>query len=101
MQRWIFSILVDLGGFEPAATWVNLPRWRQHLQLSLPHWAGATLQFVEPEFKACSIYGAVEGNSLMYCLMTLDKMNSYYDAGEKAMRSTHMHGRSPLSANNN
>lgn len=37
----------------------------------------------------------------MYCLLTLDKMNPYYDAGEKAMRSTHMHGRSPLSANNN
>jgi len=65
------------------------------------HWAGATPRFMDYEFKARTTYGNVDGANLLDWPVSLDEMEPYYDKAEKAIGSTHRHGRPPLPANNN
>ncbi|MEM7056148.1 MAG: GMC family oxidoreductase [Pseudomonadota bacterium] len=65
------------------------------------HWAGATPRFLDYEFKAATTYGDVPGANLLDWPIALSDMEPYYDAAEKAIGSTHRHGRPPLPANNN
>jgi len=65
------------------------------------HWAGATPRFMDYEFKTRTTYGNVDGANLLDWPVSLNEMEPYYDKAEKAIGSTHRHGRPPLPANNN
>jgi choline dehydrogenase-like flavoprotein len=53
------------------------------------------------EFKTRTTYGNVDGANLLDWPVSLNEMEPYYDKAEKAIGSTHRHGRPPLPANNN
>ncbi|MEM6486668.1 MAG: GMC family oxidoreductase [Pseudomonadota bacterium] len=90
------------GSWRVAKDFPGLPTWLvKAVGGTTTHWAGATPRFLDYEFQALSTYGAVEGATLMDWPITLADMAPYYDAAEKAIGSTHVHGRPPLPANNN
>ncbi|WP_339114873.1 GMC family oxidoreductase [Thioclava sp. GXIMD2076] len=90
------------GSWRVARDFPNLPAWIvKAVGGTTTHWSGATPRFKAHEFKAASTYGAVEGASLLDWPITLEEMEPYYDRAEKAMGSTHRHGRPALPANNN
>ncbi|MEL7205285.1 MAG: GMC family oxidoreductase [Pseudomonadota bacterium] len=90
------------GSWRVATDFSGLPAWLvKAVGGTTTHWAGATPRFLDYEFKARSTYGDVEGATLLDWPITLEDMAPYYDAAEKAIGSTHVHGRPPLAANNN
>ncbi|MEL6435066.1 MAG: GMC family oxidoreductase N-terminal domain-containing protein, partial [Pseudomonadota bacterium] len=90
------------GSWRVAKDFSGLPAWLvKAVGGTTTHWAGATPRFLDYEFKALSTYGAVDGATLLDWPITLDDMAPYYTAAEKAIGSTHVHGRPPLPANNN
>jgi choline dehydrogenase-like flavoprotein len=90
------------GSFRLAKDFSGLPTWLcKVVGGTTTHWAGATPRFMDHEFKAQSTYGNIDGATLLDWPITLDDMDSYYTAAEKAIGSTHLHGRPPLPANNN
>lgn len=90
------------GSWKVATDFPGIPAWVvKAVGGTTTHWAGATPRFRDYEFKALSTYGAVEGATLLDWPISLDELAPYYDRAEKAMGSTHRHGRPPLPANNN
>tara|TARA_B100000780_G_C21117529_1_gene452304 strand:- start:341 stop:1906 length:1566 start_codon:yes stop_codon:yes gene_type:complete len=90
------------GSWRVAKDFSGLPAWLvKAVGGTTTHWAGATPRFMDYEFRARSTYGNIEGASLLDWPIDLDEMAPHYDAAEKAMGSTHVHGRPPLPANNN
>ncbi|MEM9843592.1 MAG: GMC family oxidoreductase [Pseudomonadota bacterium] len=90
------------GSWRVSRDFPGLPAWLvKAVGGTTTHWAGATPRFLDYEFKAASTYGDIEGATLLDWPISLDDMAPYYDAAEKAMGSTHVHGRPPLPANNN
>ncbi|MGB3256863.1 MAG: GMC family oxidoreductase [Ornithinimicrobium sp.] len=90
------------GGWRIPQDFPNLPTWIvKAVGGTTTHWAGATPRFLEHEFRAASTYGDVQGASLLDWPITLADLAPFYDRAEKAMGSTHRHGRPPLPANNN
>jgi choline dehydrogenase-like flavoprotein len=90
------------GSWRVATDFANLPAWIvKAVGGSTTHWSGATPRFKDYEFKTKSYYGGVQGANLLDWPITLADLAPYYDAAEKAMGSTHRHGRPPLPANNN
>ena len=90
------------GSWRVAKDFPDLPAWIvKAVGGTTTHWAGATPRFKDYEFKALSTYGKLEGASLLDWPINLEEMEPYYDKAEKALGSTHRHGRPPLPANNN
>lgn len=90
------------GSFRITQNFPNLPAWIvKAVGGTTTHWSGATPRFMAHEFQALSTYGEVEGATLLDWPITLADLEPYYDRAEKAIGSTHRHGRSPLPANNN
>ncbi|WP_029090340.1 GMC family oxidoreductase [Brevibacterium album] len=90
------------GSWEIARDFPNLPAWIvKAVGGTTTHWSGATPRFKAHEFKARSAYGHIDGASLLDWPLTLEELEPYYDRAERAMGSTHRHGRPPLPANNN
>lgn len=90
------------GPYRVATDFPNLPAWIvKAVGGSTTHWSGATPRFREYEFKTRSYYGNLEGANLLDWPITLADLAPYYDAAEKAIGSTHRHGRPALPANNN
>ncbi len=90
------------GSWRISRDFPNLPAWVvKAVGGSTTHWSGATPRFMAHEFKALSTYGAVEGANLLDWPITLADLEPYYDRAEKAIGSTHRHGRPALPANNN
>lgn len=90
------------GSWRIARDFPNLPAWIvKAVGGTTTHWSGATPRFKDHEFKARSVYGRIDGANLLDWPITLDDLAPYYDRAEKAMGSTHVHGRKPLPANNN
>ena len=56
---------------------------------------------IRDRFRTRSTYGDIKGANLLDWPITLKDMEPYYDKAEKAIGSTHRHGRPPLPANNN
>jgi choline dehydrogenase-like flavoprotein len=80
----------------------SLPAWLvKAVGGTTTHWAGACPRFMDYELKTLSTYGRIEGATLLDWPITLEELAPYYDAAEKAMGVTHVHGRPPLPANNN
>ncbi|TLP80100.1 GMC family oxidoreductase [Nesterenkonia sphaerica] len=90
------------GSWRIARDFPNLPAWVVKAVGGTPtHWSGATPRFKEHEFKVRSVYGRVDDANLLDWPIGLQDLAPYYDRAEKAMGSTHLHGRPPLPANNN
>ena len=90
------------GPYRVATDFPNLPAWIvKAVGGSTTHWSGATPRFREHEFKTRTYYGDVAGANLLDWPITLAELEPYYDRAEKAIGSTHRHGRPPLPANNN
>tara|TARA_Y100001970_G_scaffold294363_1_gene451580 strand:- start:27964 stop:29529 length:1566 start_codon:yes stop_codon:yes gene_type:complete len=103
-----FNQMAWLDGRSTSGTWrvskdfPNLPAWIvKAVGGTTTHWAGATPRFLDYELKIQSTYGTMEGASLLDWPITLEELEPYYELAEKAMGSTHRHGRPPLPANNN
>ncbi|MEM9760976.1 MAG: GMC family oxidoreductase [Pseudomonadota bacterium] len=100
-MAWLDSRTTS-GSWRVAQDFSGLPTWLvKAVGGTTTHWAGATPRFLDYEFKALTTYGAVEGATLLDWPISLADMAPYYDAAEKAIGSTHVHGRPPLPANNN
>ena len=90
------------GSWRIARDFPNLPAWIvKAVGGTTIHFAGASLRFQDHEWKALTTYGPVTGANLLDWPITLDDLVPYYDRAEKAIGSTHRHGRPPLPANNN
>ena len=90
------------GSWRVAKDFSGLPAWLvKAVGGTTTHWAGATPRFLDYEFKARSTYGEIEGATLLDWPIGLEDMAPYYDAAEKAIGSSHLHGRPPMPANNN
>ena len=90
------------GSWRITRDFPNLPAWLvKAVGGTTTHWSGATPRFKAHEFRARSVYGRVDGANLLDWPLGLDDLAPYYDRAEKAMGSTHVHGRPPLPANNN
>jgi choline dehydrogenase-like flavoprotein len=90
------------GPYRVARDFPNLPAWIvKAVGGSTTHWSGATPRFRAYEFKTKTYYGGIEGANLLDWPIGLDDLAPYYDAAEKAIGSTHRHGRPALPANNN
>ncbi|MCH8560746.1 GMC family oxidoreductase [Nesterenkonia sp. DZ6] len=90
------------GSWRVARDFPNLPAWIvKAVGGTTTHWSGATPRFKDHEFKARSVYGRVDGANLLDWPIGLSDLAPFYDRAEKAMGSTHVHGRPPLPANNN
>lgn len=90
------------GSWRVARDFPNLPAWIvKAVGGSTTHWSGATPRFLRHEFAARTTYGDVDGANLLDWPLELDELAPWYDLAEKAMGSTHRHGRPALPANNN
>jgi choline dehydrogenase-like flavoprotein len=90
------------GSWRVATDFPNLPAWIvKAVGGSTTHWSGATPRFMDHELRIRSVYGAIDGANLLDWPITLDELAPWYDEAEKAIGSTHRHGRAPLPANNN
>lgn len=90
------------GSFRVARDFPNLPAWIvKAVGGTTTHWSGATPRFKAHEFAARTHYGDIDGASLLDWPITLEELEPWYDRAERAMGSTHRHGRPPLPANNN
>ena len=90
------------GSWRVAKNFPNLPAWIvKAVGGTSTHWAGATPRFMAHDWKARSTYGDIEGASLLDWPIDAEEMAPWYDKAEKAMGSSHRHGRPPMPANNN
>lgn len=100
-MAWLDSRTTS-GSWRVARDFPNLPTWIvKAVGGTTTHWSGATPRFRGYEFKARSVYGRVDGANLLDWPIGLADLEPYYDRAEKAIGSTHRHGRPPLPANNN
>jgi choline dehydrogenase-like flavoprotein len=90
------------GPYRVARDFPYLPAWVvKAVGGSTTHWSGATPRFRAYEFKSKTYYGDIEGANILDWPISLEELAPYYDRAEKAIGSTHRHGRPPLPANNN
>jgi choline dehydrogenase-like flavoprotein len=90
------------GSWRVAKDFSGLPAWIvKAVGGSTVHWAGASLRFQEHEFKARTVYGEIEGASLLDWPIGLADLEPYYDKAEDRMGVTRTHGIVGLPGNNN
>lgn len=100
-MAWV-DMRTTSGSWRIARDFPNLPAWIvKAVGGTTTHWSGATPRFRSHEFAARSVYGRIDGANLLDWPITLDDLAPYYDRADKAMGSTHRHGRPALPANNN
>lgn len=90
------------GSWRVAKDFANLPAWIvKAVGGSTVHWAGASLRIQDHEFRAQSVYGNVEGASLLDWPLTLQELEPYYDKAEDKLGVTRTNGIPGLPGNNN
>ena len=90
------------GSFRVARDFPNLPAWIvKAVGGSTTHWAAPPRGSASTSSSARTYYGDVEGANLLDWPIALADLAPYYDQAEKAIGSTHRHGRAPQPANNN
>jgi len=90
------------GSWRVAKDFANLPAWIcKTVGGTTTHWAGASLRFQEHEFRARSVYGALDGANLLDWPLTLDEMEPWYARAEMKMGVTRTNGIPGLPGNNN
>ena len=90
------------GTWRVAKDFAGLPAWIcKTVGGSTVHWAGASLRFQEHEFKTRTVYGDIEGATLLDWPISLKDLEPYYDKAEDKMGTTRTHGIPGLPGNNN
>lgn len=90
------------GSWRVSKNFSNLPSWIvKSVGGSTTHWAGASLRFQEHEFKTKTVYGEVNGASLLDWPITLKEMEPWYAQAEDRMGVTRTNGIPGLPGNNN
>ena len=90
------------GTWRVAKDFAGLPAWIcKTVGGSTVHWAGASLRFQEHEFKTRTVYGDIEGATLLDWPISLQDLEPYYDKAEDKMGTTRTHGIPGLPGNNN
>ena len=90
------------GTWRVAKDFAGLPAWIcKTVGGSTVHWAGASLRFQEHELKTRSVYGDIEGATLLDWPLSLEDLEPYYDKAEDKMGTTRTHGIPGLPGNNN
>ena len=89
------------GTWRVAKDFPNLPAWIcKTVGGTTTHWAGASLRFQEHEFRARTLYGAVQGTSLLDWPLSLKELAPYYARAEDKMGVTRTHDVPGLPGNN-
>ncbi|MBN9108649.1 MAG: GMC family oxidoreductase [Pseudonocardia sp.] len=90
------------GSWQVARDFPNLPAWIvKAVGGTSTHWAGACPRFKPHEFTTRSVYGDLDGATLLDWPIGPADLAPYYDRAEIKMGVTHVQGRPPLPANNN
>ncbi|MFC5994266.1 GMC family oxidoreductase [Pseudonocardia hispaniensis] len=90
------------GSWRVATDFPSLPAWIvKAVGGTTTHWAGACPRFKAHELATRSVYGDLDGATLLDWPITLSELEPYYDQAEIKMGVSHRHGRPPLPANNN
>ena len=90
------------GTWRVARDFPNLPAWTcKTVGGTTTHWAGASLRLQEHEFVARTVYGEIEGASLLDWPLTLAELEPYYARAEDKMGVTRTNGIPGLPGNNN
>jgi choline dehydrogenase-like flavoprotein len=90
------------GTWRIARDFPNLPAWTcKTVGGTTTHWAGASLRLQEHEFKAKTVYGELEGASLLDWPITLQELEPYYARAEDKLGVTRTNGIPGLPGNNN
>jgi len=90
------------GSWDLARDFPDSPAWMgKVVGGTATFWTGLTPRFKNHEFRARSTYGDLEGASLADWPIDPADLVDYYARAEKAMGTSHRHGRPPLPANNN
>ena len=90
------------GEWRVARDFPGLPAWIcKTVGGSTTHWAGASLRIQEHEFMTKTVYGEVDGASLLDWPITLADLEPYYDKAEDKLGVTRTHGIPGLPGSNN
>ena len=90
------------GSWRVGRDFPNLPAWIvKAVGGTTTHWAGASLRFMEHEFRIRTEYGAIPGANLLDWPITLAEMEPYYAKAEDKLGVTRTNGIPGLPGNNN
>ncbi|OLL28738.1 2-keto-gluconate dehydrogenase [Burkholderia sp. SRS-W-2-2016] len=90
------------GNWRIAKDFPNLPTWIcKTVGGTSTHWAGASLRIQPHEFKARTVYGDIQGATLLDWPLTRADLDPYYDRAEKKLGVTRTNGLPGLPGNNN
>ena len=90
------------GTWRVARDFPGLPAWIcKTVGGSTTHWAGASLRFQEHEFNVRTVYGDVEGATLLDWPLSLSDLEPWYDKAEDKLGVTRTNGIPGLPGNNN
>ena len=90
------------GSWQIATDFPNLPTWVcKTVGGSTTHWSGCSLRMREHEFNALSVYGEIDGASLLNWPLSLGELEDFYDRAEDKLGVTRTHGIPGLPGNNN
>ena len=90
------------GSWQVAKDFPNLPAWIvKAVGGTTIHWAGASLRLQPHELKARTVYGGLDGTSLLDWPITLEDIEPFYAKAEARMGVTRTNGIPPLPGNNN
>jgi choline dehydrogenase-like flavoprotein len=90
------------GSWQLAKDFPGSPAWTgRAVGGTATFWTGLTPRFKSHEFEARRSYGDLPGSSIADWPVTLKELAPYYERAERAMGTSHRHGRPPMPANNN
>ena len=90
------------GSWQVAKDFPGLPAWIcKTVGGTTTHWAGASLRLEDPEFRAKTEYGDIDGANLLDWPLTLQDLEPYYGLAEYKMGVTRTNGIPGLPGNNN
>jgi choline dehydrogenase-like flavoprotein len=90
------------GTWRVAKDFPNLPTWTcKTVGGTTTHWAGASLRFMDHEFRAKTVYGDIKDANLLDWPLTLKELEPYYTKAESNLGVTRTHGIPGLPGNNN
>jgi len=90
------------GNWRVAKDFPVNPSWAcQVVGGTTTHWSGCCYRLIEDEMRALSVYGEIQGASLIDWPITLGDIEPYYDLAEAKMGVTRTNGLPGLPANNN
>ncbi|MCY4304988.1 MAG: GMC family oxidoreductase [Aestuariivita sp.] len=90
------------GDWRVATDFSGLPTWLvKSVGGATQHWAGASLRFQEHEWKTRTVYGQVDGATLLDWPIDATEMDSWYTKAEDKLDVTRTGDRPGLPGNNN